>query len=122
MWFIFRFPARDSRCRICSPEETSRGAVCGAGPGREPVAVGESGHVPDVGEDPGCHHRPDAGQVHQRGSSRLDQRLELLGQRLDLLIHRHQVGELFGREPAAGLTGQVPGTGGGEDRLGLQGR
>jgi hypothetical protein len=26
-WFIFRFPARDSRCLICSPEEASRGAV-----------------------------------------------------------------------------------------------
>ena len=26
-WFIRRFPARDSRWRICSPEEASRGAV-----------------------------------------------------------------------------------------------
>ena len=26
-WFIRRFPARESRCRICSPEEASRGAV-----------------------------------------------------------------------------------------------
>ena len=26
-WFNRRFPARDSRCRICSPEEASRGAV-----------------------------------------------------------------------------------------------
>ena len=26
---------------------------CGAGPGREPVPVGEPGHVPDVGQDPG---------------------------------------------------------------------
>ena len=27
MWFIRRFPARDSRCRFCSPEDASRGAV-----------------------------------------------------------------------------------------------
>ncbi len=27
MWFIRRFPARESRCRFCSPEEASRGAV-----------------------------------------------------------------------------------------------
>lgn len=27
MWFIFRFPARDSRCRTISPEEASIGAV-----------------------------------------------------------------------------------------------
>ena len=26
-WFILRFPARDKRCRICSPEDASRGAV-----------------------------------------------------------------------------------------------
>jgi hypothetical protein len=26
-WFSRRFPARDRRCRICSPEEASRGAV-----------------------------------------------------------------------------------------------
>jgi hypothetical protein len=25
--FMRRFPARESRCRICSPEEASRGAV-----------------------------------------------------------------------------------------------
>ena len=27
MRFIFRLPARDSRCLICSPEEASKGAV-----------------------------------------------------------------------------------------------
>ena len=27
MWFIRRFPARDNRCRFCSPDEASRGAV-----------------------------------------------------------------------------------------------
>jgi len=26
-WFIRRFPARESRCRFCSPEEASKGAV-----------------------------------------------------------------------------------------------
>jgi hypothetical protein len=28
-WFIRRFPARESRCRFCSPEEASRGADSG---------------------------------------------------------------------------------------------
>jgi len=37
---------------------------CGAGPGREPVPVGEPGDVADVGEDPGRHDRSDAVDVH----------------------------------------------------------
>ena len=41
----------------------------GAGPGREPVAVGEPGDVADVGQDPGGDDGPDTGQVHQ-GASR----------------------------------------------------
>ncbi len=39
--------------------------VCGAGPGREPVAVGEAGHVADVGQDSSSNHGADAGDVHQ---------------------------------------------------------
>ena len=35
---------------------------CGAGPGREPVAVGEPGDVADVGQDPGGARR-----VRRRG-------------------------------------------------------
>jgi len=27
MWLIRRFPARESRCRFCSPEQASKGAV-----------------------------------------------------------------------------------------------
>ena len=38
---------------------------CGAGPGREPVAVGEPGDVADVGQDPGGDDGSDAVEVHQ---------------------------------------------------------
>jgi hypothetical protein len=37
----------------------------GPGPGREPVPVGEPGHVPDVGQHPGGDHRADTTEVHQ---------------------------------------------------------
>ena len=66
MWFIRRFPARDSRCRFCSPDDASKGAVpVSRLAGREPVAVGEPGDVADVGQGPGRDDRPDPGQVHQ---------------------------------------------------------
>jgi len=46
---------------------TRRGVQgCGAGPGREPVAVGEPGHVTDIGQDPGRHHRPDTAKILNR--------------------------------------------------------
>ena len=82
---------------------------CGSGPGREPVAVGEPGHIRDVGQNPGCHDGPDAGQVHQRRPGGDDHHLEFLGQCLDLLVHRDQLGQLLDREPAPGLSGQVRG-------------
>ena len=52
------------------PDLLAGGGVqrCGAGPGREPVAVGEPGDVADVGQDPGGDDRSDTGQVHQRAS------------------------------------------------------
>ena len=94
------------------PDLLARGGVqgCGAGPGREPVAVGEPGDVADVGQDPGRDDGSDAGQVHQRRAAGQDHRLQLYGEGLDLLLDRNQLGELLGREPAAGLPGQVAGT------------
>ena len=41
---------------------------CGAGPGREVVAVGEPGDVADLDEQPGSTGRADAVQVEQRRS------------------------------------------------------
>jgi hypothetical protein len=38
---------------------------CGAGPGCEVVAVGEPGHVADVGKDPGGTGRADPEQLGQ---------------------------------------------------------
>lgn len=89
-WLARRLPARDSRWRICSPEEASR-RRCRSG--RRPVAVTEPVHVTDVGQDPRGHHRPDPGQVHQ------------LAQQLD-------------RELAPGLARHVPGAHASQDRLG----
>ena len=63
MWFIRRFPARESRCRFCSPEEASRGAV----PVQEANRLRSANRVDvaDVGQDPGGDHGSDTGQVHQ---------------------------------------------------------
>ena len=92
---------------------------CGAGPGREPVAVGEPGDVSGVGQDPGCHDGPDAGQVHQGGAGGDHHLLEFLGEDLDLLLDRDQLSDLFRGESAAGLAGQVPRTHRSQDSLRL---
>jgi len=87
------------------PDDLSGGGLDGggAGPGREPVPVGEPGDVTDVGQGAGGHDRPDPGQVHQRGARGVHHLLQLAGQGLDLLLHRDQLGQLLRGEPAAGL-------------------
>ena len=64
---------------------------CGAGPGREPVAVGEPGDVADVGQYACGAGGPDAVDLHQRRASRGDRGLELGRDRLQLLVDRDQV-------------------------------
>ena len=49
-----------------------------------PIAVGEPGHVADVGQDPCRDDRPDSGQVHQRSATDQHNGLQLLGDGLDL--------------------------------------
>jgi hypothetical protein len=60
---IWRLPARDYRCRTCSPEEASIEAV----PGQDAKCArfGEAGDVADIGEDPRRPGRADPRQVHQ---------------------------------------------------------
>src|SRR4029079_16499802 len=58
----------------------------GAGPGREPVAVGKPGDVADVDKDSGSNDRTDPGQVHQCRAAGDDHGFELFGRGLDLLI------------------------------------
>jgi hypothetical protein len=58
-----RLPARESRCRVCSPEEASSGAV--PFPGVERVAVGEPVDVADVNQQPGRTGEADAGELHR---------------------------------------------------------
>ena len=62
-WFIRRFPARESRWRICSPEEASIGAV----PVQDAkwLRSANRAHVADVGQDPGGDDGSDPVQVHQ---------------------------------------------------------
>ena len=61
-WFILRFPARGQPV----PDLVAGGGVqrCGAGRRRAVVAVGEPGHVADVGQDAGGAGGADAEQVH----------------------------------------------------------
>jgi len=61
---------------------------CGSGPGREVVAVGEAGHVRDVGQYPCRPGRPDAVDVHQVRPGRLNRCLRLDLHRLELDVGR----------------------------------
>jgi len=63
-WLALGFPAREKRWRICSPGGRPG---CFAGPGREPVAVGEPGDVIDGGEDPAdrCRRDPAFDAAHR---------------------------------------------------------
>jgi hypothetical protein len=63
MWFIRRFPARERAVAVLLPG--GRIEWCGAGPGPEPVAVGEAGDVTNVGQGPGGRDGSDAMKVHQ---------------------------------------------------------
>jgi len=89
-------PARERRCRICSPEEASRG---GAGPGSEPVPVGEAGDVADVGEDPGGAGGADPEEVHQCAAGRGD----VLAQSADELLEFAVECERSGNSPGVGI-------------------
>ena len=61
MWFIRRFPTRDSRCLTVSPDDASIGSV----PGQEANRF-RSANVTHVSQDAGSDDWPDAGQLHQR--------------------------------------------------------
>jgi len=93
----------------------------GAGPGREPVAVGEPSNVPDVGQDARGHDRADAVNVHQVGATFEDERLELGGGLLHLCLDRDQFGELLGGDPSSCLPGDVARAHRSEHSLGLTG-
>ena len=63
MWFIRRFPARESRCRFCSPEDASRGAV----PVQDANRLRSANRVtsPTSARIAGCDDGADAVEVHQ---------------------------------------------------------
>jgi hypothetical protein len=119
MWFIRRFPARESRCRFCSPEEASRGAV----PVQEANLLRPANRVtsPTSARTRAATHRADSGQVHQSGATGQHERLELGGGGLDLGVDRGQLGQLLGGDAASGLPGDVTWADVGEHLLGLAG-
>jgi hypothetical protein len=77
---------------------------CGAGPGREVVAVGASGDVADVVEGPGGAGGADPGQLHQVGTPGQHGDLELLLEGLEFGVGGDQVGHHFDRHPPGCLT------------------
>ena len=93
----------------------------GAGPGGEPIPIGEPSHVADVREDPGRHHGPDAMDLHQTRVTGQHHRLELGGGLLDLRVNGDQLCELLRGDATSGLSCDVAGTDAGEHHLGLQG-
>ena len=114
-----RFPARDSRWRICWPEEASIGAV----PVQEAkwALVCEPGHVADVAEDPGGADRADAVEVQQAAAGRGDRVAQLLVAVFELAVEPDDVGEQFGGQLPPGPPGDVPRPDGGQQRFGLRG-
>ncbi len=101
----------------------TRGGVEWGGPGprREPVAVSEARDVADVGENARRDDGADTREAHQVRATLLDDGLDLDGERSDLLLDRHQVGQLVRGDAAAGLPDDVARTNAGEHRLCLQG-
>ena len=79
----------------------------GAGPGREVIAVRETAHVPDVGQDPGRAGGSDSVQVHQTRPGREDGLLQLGFECLESDVESDQVGELVGGQPPHGAPDQI---------------
>ncbi|MEO5665222.1 MAG: hypothetical protein ABIR39_18310 [Nocardioides sp.] len=105
------------------PVLLTRGRIqgCGAGPRRETVAVGEPGHVTEVGQDAGSDDGSDAVKVHQPAAAGQHDGLELGGGLLDRRFDCDQFGELFGGDATSGLPGDVARSDSREQGLGLAG-
>ena len=67
----------------------------GAGPRGEPIAIGETADVTNVGKYPGGHDRSDTVEIHQSRAAGEHDRLELGGGLLDLGFDGDQLDELF---------------------------
>lgn len=94
---------------------------CGAGPGREPVPVGETRDVADIGEDPSGDDGPDAVDLGQVRTTFDDESLQLGGDLLHPGLDTDEVGKLFGGDSSPGPPSQVAGSDTGEHPLGLAG-
>ena len=91
-WLVRRFPARESRWRIWSPEETAgRGGAVVAGEG---VLGGEPGHVTSLGQQAPGDHRPDAEQGSQARAGGGDQGGDLAADVLDPGVQGTDAGEV----------------------------
>src|SRR3954452_24017163 len=93
MCFTRRFPARESRCRLCSPEETSRGAV----PVQEANRFRSANRAtsPTSARTRAATTGPTPVEVHEPRVPRQDPRLELRGGLLDLRVHGDQLGQFL---------------------------
>lgn len=119
MWFIRRFPARESRCRFCSPEEASSGAVPVQDANR--LRSANRATSPTSARTRAATTGPTPGRSIRCEPRAQDHGLELGGRLLDLGLDRDQLGQLLDGDPAAGLAGDVAGADGGQHRLGLAG-
>src|SRR6476620_7722966 len=101
MWFIRRFPARESRCRFCSPEGASSGAVPVQDANR--LRSANRATSPTSARILAATTGPIPGQIHQRRITREDQGLELGGGALDPGLDRDEVGQLLSGDPTTCL-------------------
>ncbi len=102
-----------------SPEEASIGAV----PVQDPkwFLSGKRVIVAELDQEAGGAGGADSVQVHQCGAGRLHEGGELLVGGLLALVDPLEVGDQLGRDPAAGLAGEVARADGGQEGFSLRG-
>ena len=100
MWLTRRFPARDRRCRFCSPEEASRGAV----PVQDANLLRSANLVtsPTSARIRAATTGPTPWRSINREPRASTIALSSGGGTLDLGLDRDQLGELLGGDAASG--------------------
>jgi len=81
----------------------------GAGPGGEPVAVGETGHIVDIGEDPGGAGRADPEDLQQCAAAGDDVLAQPAEELLQFAVEGVDLADQLGGQRPAGPPGGVLG-------------
>jgi hypothetical protein len=103
----WRLPARESRWRTTSPEDTSMGAVLVAG---ERGGRAEATNITDVAEELAGGQRAETMQLGQGGAGRADGHLDIIGGLGDPAIELAHLADQIHRQGTQRLGGGVAGS------------